>query len=126
MRFMTMVKASENSALGPPPPALMQAIGELGEEARKAGVMLQMGGLLPSAMGARLELRDGKLSVTDGPFSEAKEVIGGYAVYSVKTKQEAIDWARRFMTLHQRHWPGWQGETELRQLMEMPGCAAEA
>jgi hypothetical protein len=126
MRFMTIVKASETSALGPPPLALMQAIGELGEEARRAGVMLEMGGLLPSATGARLQLRDGKLRVTDGPFSEAKEVIGGYAVYAVKTKQEAIEWARRFMALHQQHWPAWEGETELRQLMETPGCAAEA
>ena len=123
MRFMTMVKSTENSSLGPPPAALMQAIGELGEEARKAGVMLEMGGLLQSATGARLRLSGGKLSVTDGPFSEAKEVIGGYAVYSVRTKQEAIEWARRFMTLHQQHWPRWEGETELRQVMEMPGWA---
>jgi hypothetical protein len=96
----------------------MEAIGKLGEEAAKAGVFVEMGGLLPTAMGARLRLSGGKLTVTDGPFSEAKEVIGGYAVYSVKTKQEAIEWATRFMNLHKRHWPGWEGETELRQIME--------
>ena len=118
MRFMTMVKAPEKSPLGPPPKALMEAIGKLGEEAAKAGVMVEMGGLLPTAMGARLRLSGGKLTVTDGPFSEAKEVIGGYAVYSVKTKEEAIEWAMRFMNLHKQHWPGWEGETELRQLME--------
>jgi hypothetical protein len=118
MRFMTMVKAPEKSPLGPPPKALMEAIGKLGEEAAKAGVMVEMGGLLPTAMGARLRLSGGKLTVTDGPFSEAKEVIGGYAVYSVKTKQEAIEWATRFMNLHKQHWPGWEGETELRQIME--------
>jgi hypothetical protein len=118
MRFMTMVKAPEKSPLGPPPKALMEAIGKLGEEAAKAGVMVEMGGLLPTAMGARLRLSGGKLTVTDGPFSEAKEVIGGFAVYSVKTKQEAIEWATRFMNLHKQHWPGWEGETELRQLME--------
>ena len=77
MRFMTMVKAPEKSPLGPPPKALMEAIGKLGEEAAKAGVMVEMGGLLPTAMGARLRLSGGKLTVTDGPFSEAKEVIGG-------------------------------------------------
>ncbi len=118
MRFMTMVKAPEKSPLGPPPKALMEAIGKLGEEAAKAGVMVEMGGLLPTAMGARLRLSGGKLTVTDGPFSEAKEVIGGFSVYSVKTKQEAIEWATRFMNLHKQHWPGWEGETELRQLME--------
>ncbi len=77
MRFMTMVKAPEKSPLGPPPKALMEAIGKLGEEAAKAGVMVEMGGLLPTAMGARLRLSGGKLTVTDGPFTEAKEVIGG-------------------------------------------------
>jgi hypothetical protein len=118
MRFITMVKSSENSPLGPPPKALMEAIGKLGEEAAKAGVMVEMGGLLPTAMGARLRISGGKLTVTDGPFSEAKEVIGGYAVYSVKTKEKAVEWARRFMNLHKQHWPGWEGETELRQLME--------
>jgi hypothetical protein len=115
---MNMVKSAENSPLGPPPQALMEAIAKLGEEAAKAGVFVEMGGLLPTAMGARLRLSGGKLTVTDGPFSEAKEVIGGYAVYSVKTKQEAIEWATRFMNLHKQHWPGWEGETELRQLME--------
>jgi hypothetical protein len=118
MRFMNMVKSAENSPLGPPPQALMEAIAKLGEEAAKAGVFVEMGGLLPTAMGARLRLSGGKLTVTDGPFSEAKEVIGGYAVYSVKTKQEAIEWATRFMNLHKQHWPGWEGETELRQIME--------
>jgi len=125
MRFITMVKSSENSPLGPPPKALMEAIGKLGEEAAKAGVMVEMGGLLPTALGARLRVSGGKLTVTDGPFSEAKEVIGGYAVYSVKTKDEAVEWARRFMNLHKQHWPGWEGETELRQLMEMPGSGPQ-
>jgi len=120
MRFMTMVKSAEPSPLGPPPQSLMAAIGKLGEEAAKAGVMVEMGGLLPTDLGARLRLSGGRLTVTDGPFSEAKEVIGGYAVYSVKTKEEAVEWATRFMNLHKQHWPGWEGETELRQLMEFP------
>lgn len=121
MRFMTLVKSDEQFRHGPPPQALMEAIGRLGAEAAQAGVMVEMGGLLPTAAGARLRLANGKLTITDGPFSEAKEVIGGYAVYSVKTKEEAVAWARRFMDLHKQHWPQWEGETELRQIMEFEG-----
>lgn len=125
MRFMSIVKSSEANRLGPPPQALMEAIGRLGEEATKAGAMVDMGGLLPSAMGTRLRLSGGKLTVTDGPFSEAKEVIGGYAVFSVNTKSEAIEWARRFMDLHKQHWPGWEGEAELRQMVDVHGACPD-
>jgi hypothetical protein len=86
MRFMIMVKSAEGA--GPPPMALMAAIAKLGEEAMRAGAMVETGGLLPSAMGARVRLSAGKLTVTDGPFAESKELIGGYAVYDVKSKQE--------------------------------------
>jgi hypothetical protein len=119
MRFMTLVKSTETSA--PPPQALMDAIGKLGEEAARKGVMVEMGGLLPTAMGARVRLAGSRLTVTDGPFTEAKEVIGGYAVYAVKSREEAIEWTRRFMALHQEHWKGWEGEVELRQLYDPPG-----
>jgi hypothetical protein len=118
MRFMTLVKSAETSA--PPLQALMDAIGKLGEEAARKGVMVEMGGLLPTAMGARVRLAGGRLTVTDGPFTEAKEVIGGYAVYAVKSKAEALEWTRRFMALHQEHWKGWEGEVELRQLYDPP------
>ena len=121
MRFMNMVKSAEPSPLGPPPKALMDAIARLGEEATKAGVFVEAGGLLPTAAGARLRLAGGKVGATDGPFSEAKEVIGGFAVYDVKSKAEAIEWATRFLNLHKQHWPGWEGEVELRQLMEFGG-----
>jgi hypothetical protein len=96
----------------------MDAIGKLGEEGAKAGVMVETGGLLPSAMGARVRLSGGKLTVTDGPFTEAKEVIGGYAVFEVKSKQEAVEWTRRFMQVHKEHWKGWEGETEIRQIFD--------
>lgn len=114
MRYMIMVKGSENA--GPPPKALMDAIAKLGEEAGKAGVMVDMGGLMPTAMGARVRLTGGKITITDGPFTEAKEVIGGFAVYDVKSKQDAIRWTERFMDLHKQHWPEWQGESEIRQM----------
>jgi hypothetical protein len=104
MLFMTLVKSAENQ--GPPPPTLMTAIAKLGEEAFKNGTMVEMGGLYPSAAGAKVALADGKIIVTDGPFTEAKEVIGGYAVFNLKSKAEAIDQARIFMDLHRQHWPG--------------------
>jgi hypothetical protein len=117
MKYMTMVRGPEN--FGPPPPALMEAIAKLGEEAGKAGVLVENGGLAPSAMGAaRIRVSGGKVSVTDGPFSETKELIGGYAVYQTQTFEEAVEWARRFMEAHTEHWPGWEGETELRQIFD--------
>jgi len=119
MRFMIMVKSTENA--GPPPEPLMAAIAKLGEEAMRAGVMVETGGLLPSAMGARVRLSAGKLIVSDGPFAESKELIGGYAVYDVKSKKEAIEWASRFMQLHKEHWPRWEGESEIRQMFDAAG-----
>jgi len=116
MKFMTMVKSAESSA--PPPQGLMDGIAKLGEEAAKAGVFVEMGGLLPSAMGAKVRLAKGKLTVTDGPFTEAKELIGGYAVYNVKSKKDAIEWTRRFLELHKKHVPEWEGEVEIRQLFD--------
>jgi hypothetical protein len=116
MKFMTMVKSSEKS--GPPPKELMDAIWKLGEEGTKAGVLVETGGLLPTALGAKVKLSGGKITVSDGPFAEAKEVIGGYAVYSVKSKQEAVEWARKFLQVHKENWKGWEGEVELRQIFD--------
>ena len=116
MRFMAMVKAVEDSPAGPPPAALMQAIDRLGQEASQAGVMVQVGGLAPSATGARIRVSGGKLSVTDGPFAESKEIVGGFAVYDVKSREEVLEWTRRFMQLHIDHWKGWEGEAEIRQM----------
>jgi hypothetical protein len=124
MRFLTTVKSPENS--GTPPKQLMEAIAKLGEEATKAGVLIETGGLLPSAAGARIRLSGGKLSVTDGPFTEAKEVIGGYAIYEVKSKEEAIESTLRFMQLHKEHWPGWEGESEIRQIFNPSDFAPES
>lgn len=115
MQFMIMVKGPENA--GPPPQELMAGIARLGEEAAKAGVLVQTGGLMPSAMGTRIRVARDKIAVTDGPFTEGKEVVGGYAVYELNSKEEAIEWTRRFMVLHRDLWPGWEGEAELRQIM---------
>ena len=93
MRFMMIVKSAERS--GPPPKELMDAMGKLAEESIKSGEMIDSGGLGPSAAGTRVRLRNGKISVTDGPFTEAKEVVGGYWMIQVKSKEEAIEWASR-------------------------------
>jgi hypothetical protein len=114
MRFMMIVKHAENQ--GPPSQALMDAIAKLGEEAAKAGTMLGQGGLGPTAQGARVRLSGDRVTVIDGPFTEAKEVIGGYAQFELKSKEEAIASAVQFMELHRKHWPGWEGETEVRPM----------
>ncbi len=114
MKFMMIVKHPEKQ--GPPPKSLMDAIAKLAEEESKAGTMLGSGGLGPTALGARVRLSGGKIDVIDGPFTEAKEVVGGYAQFELKSKEVAVESAVRFMELHKKHWPGWEGETEVRQM----------
>ena len=114
MRFMMIVRHAEKQ--GPPPQQLIDAIGKLVEQEVKAGTMLGTGGLGPTAQGARVRLSGGKVIVTDGPFTETKEVVGGYAQFELKSKEEAIEGAVHFMELHKKHWPGWEGETEIRQI----------
>lgn len=114
MRFMTLVKSTEDS--GPPPPKLMEAIAKLSDEASKGGTLLEAGGLAPTAASNRVRLSKGKILVLDGPFVETKEVVGGYAVFEVNSKQKMIDATVKFMELHREHWPGWEGETEIRQV----------
>jgi hypothetical protein len=123
MRFMMMVKADDNYEAGrPPDPKLMEAIGQHTEEMVKKGIVLETGGLLPSAKGARIRAAGGKLTVIDGPFAEAKELIGGYAILKASSKDEAIRLGSDFMKLHQQVLgPAWQGELEVRQLAEF-GC----
>jgi hypothetical protein len=124
MKFMMIVKHAEKQ--GPPPRELMDAIAILTQEEVKAGTMLGNGGLGPTAQGARVRLSAGCVSVIDGPFIESKEVIGGYAQFELKSKEEAIESAVRFMELHKKYWPGWEGETEVRQMFEpedFAGCS---
>lgn len=114
MKFMMIVKHPETSSR--PPKELMDAIDKLAAEAAKAGTMLGGGGLGPTSLGARVRLSGGQVTVLDGPFTEAKEVIGGYAQFELKSKEEAVESARQFMELHKKYWPGWEGETEVRQM----------
>jgi hypothetical protein len=123
MRFMMMVKSNPDSEAGlPPSPTLMAAVGEVTAEMMSAGIVLDTGGLLPSARGAKIRISKGSLTVLDGPFSEAKELIGGYAVLRAASREEAIELGRRFMAVHlDVLGPTYEGELEIRQLAEF-GC----
>src|SRR5271155_5283092 len=123
MRYMMIVKHKEGQ--GMPPKELMDAIGKLTEEAIKDGTLLGNGGLLPTAAGASVRLAGGRVTVTDGPFTEAKEIIGGFAMFELKSKEEAVQGAIGFMELHKKLWPGWEGETEVREMMMSTDCAAK-
>ncbi len=94
MRYLVVLKGTP--AATPPPPELMTAIMELGEEATRAGALLDTAGLAPSAQGARVRLAGGKITVTDGPFAEAKEAIISFALIDVRSKDEAIELSKRF------------------------------
>lgn len=115
MQFMMLVKHAEKFS-GPPPKELMDALGKLSEEAVKTGAMVASGGLFPTAKSTRVRVSRGQVSKIDGPFTEAKEVVGGFAVLEFKSREEAIESAVQFMELHRKHWPDWEGETEVRQL----------
>jgi hypothetical protein len=112
MRFMYIVTASQ--PMKGPTPALMEAMGKLADREIKAGRMLDSGGLMPVQTGAQVRITDGKLSVVDGPFVETKEMIGGYAIFELRDKEEAVAAAVEFMRLHQEHMPGWDGTCEVR------------
>ena len=113
MRFMGMLRADQDTEAGAlPSPDLMQRMGAFMEEVTRAGVLVATDGLQPSSKGARVRLQDGKVSVTDGPFTESKELIASYAIFDVPTIQEAIDWTTRFLEVLG------QGECEIRPIWE--------
>ena len=112
MRFMYIVTSSQ--PMVGPTPALMEAMQKISEREIKAGRMIDSGGLMPVATGAQVRITDGKLNVVDGPFVETKEMIGGYAIFELRDKEEAVAAAREFMQLHLDHMPGWDGTCELR------------
>jgi hypothetical protein len=106
--------------LSQPSPELLEAMHKLRDREIKAGRMLDNGGLMPLATGAQVRIAGGKLSVVDGPFVEAKEVIGGYAIFELRDKDEAVAMAREFMQLHKDHMPGWEGTCEVRGFASPP------
>lgn len=117
MRYMVLLTANPTTTA--PPPELMDAIMALGGEASAAGTLLDTAGLAPSALGARVTVAGGELSVTDGPFAEAKEMIS-YALYDVRSKEEAVEWTSRFMQVHRDLWPGWEGEARVLKVFGPP------
>ena len=114
MRYMTMVKHVENQ--GPAPQALHDAMTKFIADSLKNGSLVSTGGLDATAASFRVRLSGGKVNVLDGPFSEAKEVVGGYAVLEWATREQAVQGAVDFMQLHARYWPGWEGECEVRPI----------
>jgi hypothetical protein len=125
MRFLSMVRINENSGMVPSE-RLLADMGKLIEEMTQAGVLLDTAGLRPTSEGARVRLSRGKLRTVDGPFTETKEVIGGYAIVQAKSMEEALGLTERFLKVHGDEW---DIECEVRQLEEPDfeaGCGARA
>jgi hypothetical protein len=115
MKFLSIVKTPEH--LGAPPQALLDAMDKLVQESIKNGSVVQTGGLAGGAKGVRVRLSAGKVTVTDGPFTETKETIGGYAILEAASRDEAIANAKLFLDVHRKHWPAWFGECEVHEIV---------
>jgi hypothetical protein len=127
MRFMMIVKACKDSEAGKlPGEELLSAMGEYNKQLMQAGVLVDLSGLQPTSKGARVKFSGGKTTVIDGPFAETKELIGGYWIIDVKSKAEAIEWAKRVPA---PHGAGQEAEIEIRQFYEftdfLPGKAVQ-
>jgi hypothetical protein len=123
MRYMFLTSGAETGLV--PPQRMIDEIEKLTEIEMAAGRMLARGGLAPTAMGsARLESRRGKLKLTDGPFAETKEVLGGFAIFEFATREEALASLQSFMELHREHWPEWEGVCEMRPMFGFGATSA--
>jgi hypothetical protein len=120
LKYLSFIRHSESYRQGPPPEPLMKAMGQLVQRMKKDGTLVDTGGLLASKDGFKVRLAGGKLTVTDGPFAESKEVIGGWAILQAKNRRQAVSLAKEFMALHAKHWPEFEGESEVRPMFE-PG-----
>ena len=122
MRFMIMVRANALSESGETPndPEMFAQMATYHEELAKAGVLLDASGLHPSSRGFRVRYTDGKPAIVDGPFTETKELIAGYTLIQVRSRDEALEWARRFPAPFGKHT---DGEIEVRQLYELEDFA---
>ena len=114
MRYMVFVKMAEDA--GEPPAALVDAMGSELQKAFADGTMVDAGGLSPTRQSTEIRLTGGTIATTDGPYAEAKEVVGGYSIIEVRSEDEAVANARRVLELHQEHWPGWEGSVEVRRI----------
>ena len=127
MRFMMLVKANKEYEAGATPnPELMAELAKLADAATARGALITAGGLLPSSQGVRIRAASGKTFVIDGPFAETKELVGGFAIFDLASKEEAIESGRQFMQLHADILgPSYEGELEIRPMMDAPPHAAE-
>ena len=114
MRYMVFVKMAED--VGAPPDQLVEAMGKEMEQAFAAGWMVDAGGLYPTGQSTEIRVAAGDLTVTDGPYSEVKEVVGGYSIIEVRSPEEAVAAARRVAEIHQQYWPAWEGAIEVRRV----------
>lgn len=114
MRYLIFVKMRED--LEPAPEALSSVMAREMGEMFASGSMLDAGGLAPSRESLQIELRAGEVIATNGPWAEAKEVAGGYAIVEVRSHEEAVEAGRRLVEIHKEHWPGWEGSVEIRAI----------
>lgn len=125
MKYLSFVRSSEKYRNVQPPAAMMEAMGKLIEKYTKDGSLVDTGGLAGSQDGFRIRLANGKLTTTDGPFTETKEVIGGWAILKADSKAEILRLSTEFMDLHRKFWPEFEGECEVRPIefmaSESPG-----
>ena len=116
MKYLSFVRGPEKFRDVQPPAAMTEAMGKLMEKYSKEGALVDTGGLFPSRDGFRMRLANGKLTTTDGPFIESKEVIGGWAILEANSKAEIVRLTTEFMDLHRNYWPGFEGECEVRPI----------
>jgi hypothetical protein len=120
MKYLAFIRHAESYREAGPPPALLEAMGKFVQQSLQDGSLVDTGGLLPSKDGFRVRLSKGRITTTDGPFMETKEVIGGWAILEADSNREALGIAQQFMELHRRHWPEFEGEAEVRPMFD-PG-----
>jgi hypothetical protein len=116
MKYLSFVRSSEKYRDVQPPAAMMEAMGRLIDKFSREGALVDTGGLAPSRNGFRMRLANGKLTTIDGPFSESKEVIGGWAILQADSKDEILRLTTEFMDLHRKYWPEFEGECEVRPI----------
>jgi hypothetical protein len=118
VKYFAFVRHPESFRNSPTPPGFMEQMGKFVETCRQDGSLVDTGGLLASKDGFRIRVSGGELTVTDGPFSESKEIIGGWAILQGSTKEDVMRVSTAFMELHRKYWPGFEGESEVRPMFD--------
>jgi hypothetical protein len=115
-RYLLMLRSDENAAIGGPPAELFEAIGALAAEWTQAGVLLDTGGLAPTAVSTRIRLAADEITGTDGPFADADQTVTAYAIIRADSQEQATDRATEFLEVHRKNWKAWEGSSEIRQI----------